>query len=419
MSDNAPTFAIAGLGGRGNAFSQLLHDLPELGRVVAVADIDPQRVRTIGERHGIPDERRFDSWEALLRRPRLAEVLIDTLMDQLHAPSAVPALDLGYHLLLEKPMATTLADCKAIDAARQRNRAIVSVCHSMRYGQVFQEVKRLVDAGAIGRLLCLDQLEAVEHTHQSHSFVRGNWGNEGRSTFMLMAKSCHDLDWIHHLVGKPCLRVSSFGALSKFRREAMPVGAPARCLDGCPAEASCPYSTFKLYSGPEADRTHWYAAHAGLAGKPVAERLAILRTSPYGRCVYQCDNDVVDHQVVAMEFADGVTATFTMTGLTHNHGRFIRLHGSEGTLQADADRNLIDVHRYDDGRHQRIELPAASGSHGGADLRVLRNLVEAVRSRRPELVLTGTAESLASHTLVFAAERSRRERRMVELAEMA
>jgi len=413
------TFAILGLGGRGNAFSQVLNDMPELGRVVAVADVDAARRKVAGDRHGLPESARFDGYQALLAQPKLADVVIDTLMDQLHAPSAIPALDKGYHMLLEKPMATTLADCRAIDAARRRNNAIVSVCHSMRYGVVFQEIKRLVDGGAIGQLVCMDQLEAVEHTHQSHSFVRGNWGNQSRSTFMLMAKSCHDLDWIHYLIGKPCRRVTSFGSLNKFRKESMPPGAPARCIDGCPAEASCPYSTFKLYSGPNADRDHWYSGHAGFAGKPVEERLRLLRTSPYGRCVYQCDNDVVDHQVVAFEFDGGVTATFTMTGLTHNHGRYIRLHGTEGALQSDTDRNIIDIHRYDDGRHQRIELPIGTGSHGGSDIRVLRNLVDAIRSGRPESVLTTTAESLASHSIVFAAERSRLEKRMVELDEVA
>lgn len=419
MTSAAPSFAIVGLGGRGNAFSQVLHEQPELGRVVAVADIDPVRRTTIGDRHGLPEHARFDSYQALLAKPKLADALINTLMDQLHAPSAIPALDLGYHMLLEKPMATTLADCRAIDEARRRNNAIVSVCHSMRYAVVLQELKRLVDSGAIGEVVSLDQLEAVEHTHQSHSFVRGNWGNQGRSTFMLMAKSCHDLDFIYHLVGRPCRRVSSFGSLTKFRKERMPAGAPQRCLDGCPAEPTCPYSTFKLYSGPQADTDHWYAAHAGFAGLPAAERLRLLRTSPYGRCVYQCDNDVVDHQVVAFEFDGGITATFTMTGLTHNHGRYIRLHGTEGTIQAETDRNVIDIHRFDDGRHQRIELPILTGSHGGSDIRVLRNLVEAIRSGRPEAVLTTTAESLASHSIVFAAERSRLERRTVEIDEIA
>ncbi|MBA3707443.1 MAG: Gfo/Idh/MocA family oxidoreductase [Planctomycetes bacterium] len=418
MTTKDLTFAILGLGGRGGGFSHVLHAQPELGRVVAIADPDPEKRKKIGDRHAIPADRRFEGYQALLAQPKLADVVINTLMDQLHRPSAVPALDKGYHMLLEKPMATSLEDCKAIDAARRRNNAIVSICHSMRYSVIFSEIKRLVDSGVIGDIVSLDQLEAVEHTHQSHSFVRGNWGNESRATFMLMAKSCHDIDFIAYLIGKPCRRVSSFGSLTKFRKENMPVGAPARCIDGCPAEASCPYSTYKLYSGPQADKTNWYSDHAGFIGKTSEERVELLKTSPYGRCVYQCDNDVVDHQVVAFEFDAGITATFTMTALTHNGGRSIRVHGTKGDLTSYTESHIIDIHRFDDGRHDRVQLPFGVGMHGGSDLNALRNLVDAIRTGRPDSVLTTTSESLASHTIVFAAERSRREKRMVEISDM-
>jgi predicted dehydrogenase len=419
MSTKDLTFAILGLGGRGNGFSNVLHAQPELGRVVAIADPDAEKRAKIGDRHGIPAERRFTDYQALLAQPKLADAIINTTMDQMHRPSAVPALDKGYHMLLEKPMATSLDDCKAIDAARRRNKAIVSICHSMRYSVIFAEIKRLVSAGTIGDIVSLDQLEAVEHTHQAHSFVRGNWGNESRSTFMLMAKSCHDIDYITYLIGKPCHRVSSFGSLTKFRKDHMPKGAPARCIDGCPAEATCAYSTYKLYSGPQADKNHWYSDHANLVGKTSEERIAILKTSPYGRCVYQCDNDVVDHQVVAFEFEAGITATFTMTALTHNGGRTIRIHGTKGDLVSYTESHIIDVHHFEDGRHEQIKVPFFSGMHGGSDLNALRNFVDAIRNGTPDTVLTTTAESLASHTIVFAAEKSRRERRMVEISELS
>jgi predicted dehydrogenase len=409
------TFAVLGAGGRGHGFSNWLKQNPDAGRVVAVAEPNAERRQKIVEMHGIPAEMQFERWEDLVARPKLADVIINTTMDRLHAPSAVPALQKGYHMLLEKPMATTLEDCVAIDRARRENNRIVSVCHSLRYHVVFTEVKRLLDSGAIGRLLCLDQMEAVEHIHQSHSFVRGNWANESRSTFMLMSKSCHDVDIIAYLVGKPCQRVSSFGDLSYFRKENAPAGAPKMCTDGCPAETDCPYSIFKVYLSP---RPHWGAWAANVVGKPFEEQLRIMKNSPYGRCAFQCDNDVVDHQVVSFEFDGQVTATFTMTAFTPFGGRFVRLHGTHGYIQTATDRNEIDLYRFKDGQHDHISIPPQMGGHGGADDTVMRKLLHALRTNDPSAVLTTTAESLATHKIAFAAEKARREKRVVEVAEL-
>jgi predicted dehydrogenase len=197
---------------------------------------------------------------------------------------------------------------------------------------------------------------------------------------MLMAKSCHDLDILAYLVGKPCRRVSSFGALTYFNKENMPTGAPLRCTDGCPVEATCPYSTYKVYLAPDA-KWAWYA---GLTGKPYAEQLEILKTSPYGRCVYRCDNDVVDHQVVNFEFDEGITGTFTMTAFATS-GRYLRLHGTQGSILAESDSNTIKIHRFADNSRSEIKIPHQSGGHGGADHTLMENLVQALKrcSRRP------------------------------------
>lgn len=408
------SFVVVGAGGRGQLFSRWLKDHPQYGHVVAVAEPDAKRRTQIAELFDLPADRVFADWKPLLDCGRIADAMINTTMDQLHAPTAIPALDLGYHMLLEKPMATTIEECIAIDDAQRRNNRIVSVCHSMRYRAVCVEVKRMLDAGAIGRLLSVDLLEPVGPVHQSHSFVRGNWGNEGRSTFMLMAKSCHDIDLIASFIGKPCKRVSSFGSLSYFTPAHAPQGATLRCTDGCPAEADCTYSALKIYAG-DSDAA-WWVAHAGFADMPREQRVEKLKTSPYGRCVYRTDNDVVDHQVVAFEFGDDITATFTMTAFAKGD-RQIRMHGTAGELRANVENNTIDLHRFADGHKHHIVIPAQSGGHGGADSNLIRQFATAVRENDPSLITTGTEASLASHRIVFAAEQSRRENRMVSLDE--
>lgn len=412
------TFLILGCGGRGVCFADELQRHPEYGVVVGVADPDSERRDRIGDAHCVSPDMRFTTWEEALERPRMADVVINTLMDRMHAASAIRAIGQGYHMLLEKPMATTLDDCMGIESAQRKHRRVVAVCHSLRYSRVFAEMIRLLRAGAIGDIVSLDQLEGVETTHQAHSFVRGNWGNESRSTFMLMAKSCHDIDAICHAINKPCLRVNSFGSLTSFRPERAPTGSPLRCTDGCPVERACPYSAFKLYVGEAAKRL-WYARHAGLAGLSETQAIERLQTSPYGRCVYHCDNDVVDHQVVAMEFAGGATATFTMTAFTPFSDRWIRVHGTEGFLKMSLEERTIDIWRYRDGVREHIDLPLQStDGHGGADFNILAAFVDAVRRNDPEAVLTGLSESLRTHAAVFAAEKSRIERRQVDLAEL-
>lgn len=412
------TFAVIGAGGRGRALTQWVGDHPDSGQVVAVADPVDARRQAIASAHDIPAENQFETWQELLNRPKLADVLLNTTMDLEHVDSSVKALDSGYHMLLEKPMATTLEDCIAIDEARRRNDRIVSVCHSQRYHKVYAELKSLLDEGTIGQLLSFDQLEGVGHLHMSHSFIRGNWGNEARSSFMLMTKSCHDIDLLAFLADRPCRRVSSFGALSYFKPENAPAGAPKYCIEGCPHESTCPYSAVKLYL--HSQDQHWFAGHAGFLEMTHDEQLQALKTGPYGRCVWQTDNDVVDHQVVSLDFEGDVTATFTMTGLTAGgmDGRFIRLHGTEGCLRADIRQNSIDLWRFADNSHLHFELAHEEGGHGGADSNIMANLVQALRTNDPSGVLTGTAESLESHRIVFAAEKARREKRVVELDEL-
>ncbi|MGV3614705.1 MAG: Gfo/Idh/MocA family protein [Fimbriimonas sp.] len=408
------TFAIAGAGGRGRMFAEWLRDNLGAGSVVAVADPRPSAREAVGEMHRIPEEGRFESWQAMFEMGRVADVLINTTMDQEHVRSACAAMRLGYHMLLEKPLATSLDDATEIDRVRAETGRIVSVCHSLRYHAVYERVLELLRSGIIGDVVSLDQLEAVEHIHQSHSFVRGNWGNSARSTFMLLAKSCHDLDIIAALIERPCERVSSFGSLTYFREEHAPAGAPEYCVDGCPAAETCPYHALKIY-GTENGWSH----HAGFTGLTREQTVLRLRESPYGRCVFRADNDVVDHQVVAMEFAGGVTATFTMTAFTPTGGRFVRIHGTRGFLDAKIDQNVIDVWEFwRDNRHTRHDIPAESGTHGGADGRLIGNFIAAVMAGDPLLVRTDTRESLRTHTIAFAAEQSRRTRESVEIASL-
>jgi len=407
------TLAIVGAGQRGNVFAEIASQLPPWARVVAVAEPREEYRRDFARRWGVPAEKTFKDWRALAAQPRLSDAVIICTMDRDHVEPAVAFTAAGYHMLLEKPMATSLEDCRRIAQAQEKGRTITCVCHSMRYIDAFARLKETIRRGRIGRIVSIDQLEQVVWWHQAHSFVRGNWGNEGRAAPMLLAKSCHDIDYIAYLVEAACQRVQSFGSLFYFTKANAPAGSGERCT-ACAVEAHCPYSAIKLYVN--ADRTSWPASVVA-PDHSVEAHTAAISTGPYGRCVWKCDNDVVDHQVVAMEFKNGVTATFTMTAFTRNPGRKIRVHGTEGEIEFTEQR--MWVRTFTDKSEEEVVFGEEQGTHGGGDARVLRSFLSAIRENDPRLVLTDVHESLRTHSIVFAAERSRHEGRMVSMEEMA
>lgn len=411
---NPKTIAIIGAGTRGSVFADIIRDMPHLGTVVAVAEPRHAYRETFAETYGLAPHRVFQTWQEFAAQPRMCDAVVIATMDRDHTGPALACLDKGYDLLLEKPMAPTLEECRDILRAQERSGAIVAVCHSLRYQKGFRLVKELVASGRIGRLMTIDQLEQVGFEHFAHSYIRGNWGNTGRATPLLMAKSCHDLDYIAYLVDKPCLRVASFGALTHFRTENAPAGSAERCVSGCAAEPSCAYSAIKQYV--QTDLTRWPAAVIS----PVHTREAhwwAIQSGPYGRCVYRADNDVVDHQVVLLEFEDAVTATLTVTAFTQGGGRRVRLHGTEGELLFD--EQTITVRTFADKNVEVISLGPERGEHGGGDNRVFQSWLSALHQRDPAMITTGVRESLETHTIGFAAELARHERRVVALAELA
>jgi predicted dehydrogenase len=403
------TIAIIGAGERGAYFARLVERNNPPGKIVAVAEPRAQYRQALVECHAIPAGNVFASWQEFVARPRLCDAVVSTL-DREHVGPAVACLQRGYDMLLEKPMGVTLAECRRIAAAQRKSKRIVGVCHSLRYQKGFRRVKELIAGGAIGQVMTLDLIEQVSFWHQAHSFVRGNWGNSRRSSPMLLAKSCHDLDYIAYLVDRPCRQVSSFGHRGYFRRANMPAGATPRCTDGCPHEPTCAYSAIRTYVNTS--REHWPASVVS-ADHSREAHLRAIRTGPYGRCVWQCDNDVVDHQVVALEFAGHVTATFTMTGFTQGGGRRLRVHGTRGELHFDERSILIKM--FAGQSERRIKLAAEHGGHGGGDPRVVTEWLAALRSRDDSRIVANAQESLKTHAIVFAAERSRVERRTVAL----
>lgn len=408
---------VVGAGDRGTTYAGLAKELEGRMSVAGVAELRPEHRRRFADAYQLPAGRVFGDWKELAAQPRLADAVVIALPDALHVEAAVAFAAKGYHILLEKPMATSPEDCLRIVTAASAAGIILSVCHVMRYTRYTQAVKRMVDSGVLGTIVSLQHLEPVGFWHQAHSFVRGNWRNSQESTFMLLAKSCHDTDWIRYIMARPCARVSSFGSLYHFKPENRPAGAADRCLE-CGIEANCPYSARRIYMGFYDKGTRGWPVSV-VTPEPTPEAIeAALRTGPYGRCVYAGGNDVVDHQVVIMEFADGATANFTMTAFSPTGGRRTHLFGTRGHLYGDGSK--LTHFDFLTGEKQEIDTSKDDGTiasgHGGGDFGVLRNFIDSVQAGNPGLVLTGPEVSLESHRIAFAAEESRLTGRVVSLS---
>lgn len=406
--------AVIGAGERGGLYSRWVRDAPGLAKLVAVAEPrDAYRARAC-EGHDIAADMVFGDWRELAARDRLADLAIISVQDAQHSEVALALAPKGYNLLLEKPLAPTLQECHQVVDAAKRAGVVIGVAHIERYTLVTRSIEALLAAGRIGEIVTIDRIEPLGFYHQAHSYVRGNWANEARSSFMLLAKSCHDIDWISHIAGKPAVSVSSFGSLRHFTRVNQPAGAAERCTD-CSVELACAYSARRIYGRfVEAGNFGWPLG--ALTADPTPGTVdKALREGPYGRCVYACDNDVVDHQVVAIEFATGITATFTMSAFTRGRDRETRIGGTKGEITTDG--KSLQVYDFLSERTETIEPAGSSSDETDKTDWFLRSFIGALAAGDPSLVETSGEDSLASHELVFAAETARREGRVVRLAD--
>ena len=408
---------VIGAGNRGRfTYGAFARAHPELLRVVALAEPNEERRQAAAAEHGLGHDRAMHGWAELFERPQLASVAIIATGDTQHVEPALAALARGYHVLLEKPIAPEAADCVRIVQAAERAGRILQIGHVLRYTPFYTSVHEVLESGRLGRILAVDMKEHVAYWHMTHSYVRGKFRNRSIAAPIVLAKTCHDLDLLTWFVGSPCRRVASFGSLSHFRGSDAPAGAPERCTDGCPVQGRCPHDAVRLYTGPDERIARLWPWTDVSLDPSRAARSRALETGPYGRCVYHCDNDVPDHQVLAAEFESGATATFTMQGLASEERRTIRITGTEGELRGVFQDGVIELSRHGALDKERLSTGGSIFGHYGGDDGLLRHFVDVItRGAMGEVRASGRV-SLEGHLLGFAAEEARSAGRVVEMA---
>jgi predicted dehydrogenase len=399
------TAVVLGAGSRGNTYSSYSEKFPDELKIVGVAEPIEFRRKRFAERYKIPEKYQWVTWEHAFQIPKFADAVIITTPDHLHYGPAMGGLNMGYDMILEKPIAQSWNECNDILKLTEKNNRIVAICHVLRYTPYFRKMKEIIDSGELGEIVSIQHFEPVEHIHMSHSFVRGNWRNTKESNFMLLAKSCHDLDILRWVIGKHCTRVSSFGSLKYFKKENAPAGCTMRCTDGCKVESTCPYSALKTYYRNRTWLHHFDLPQDGDKGPAIMKN---LKEGPYGRCVFHCDNDVVDHQIVNMEFENDITASFSMEAHTSYAGRRTRIMCTNGDMVGDME--TLEVFNFKTEKKvvwDTTKLLLDKSGHGGGDYGLVRDWVQAVSQKNPNLLTSTISASMESHLMAFRAEESR------------
>lgn len=428
VSSNPLRIALIGAGNRSMLYASFALKQPDKMKIVAVAEPDPDRRAAAARLHAIPAEGQFDGFEAFCAAPKVADAVINGTMDQLHYDSTLRLLRAGYDILLEKPIAGAEWEVKGMmDCAKECGRTVM-VCHVLRYAPFYRRIHELLAEGAIGKVISLHTMENVSYHHMATAFVRGRWNREETSNPMLLAKCCHDLDLVAWFMsGTRPVRVASFGSLMQFQEKNAPAGSTERCLNGCSVERNCLYSARRMYlESPLWGSYVW----EGLRNRPGvtlndAEKENSLRTdNPYGRCVWRCDNDVVDHQTVIVEFENGATATHQMLCATARAARKIHIVGETGEIEGDLEDAWILLRQSDISaqcgfRESRFELQGEEGGiagHGGGDMLLVADFEKVLRGEPDADGSTRIENSLVGHQIVFRAEEARRLGRVVSFA---
>ena len=400
---------LIGAGSRGMfVYAQYAKLNPQTMRITAVVEPNEVKRKKVQAEHNIPDNYAFTDYEEAFKKLPPIDAVIIATQDKQHAGPLEKAIEANLHIICEKPIVPTTEECRAMEKKAASFTKVFMTGYVLQYNPYFIKLKEIIDSGVIGRLIGINLVEHTGHIDISNGFVRGNWNRIEKSSPMILAKSCHDMDMFCWLSGSPCESLSSYGDLHFFKAENAPKGAPLRCLDGCPHEADCPWYVGKIYL---TENTGW-PANVITTDLSMEGRIKALKEGPYGRCVFHCDNNVVDHQIVSMLFKNGVKGTFTVSGFTTKSHRSISLYGTKGEVNGDFEEHRIVVEEFPSRNKNIINISDEMGRHlghaagGSGDFNLITGFVNFIRNSGGENK-SMVAGAFESHYMALAAEASR------------
>ena len=420
MTDKPISAIVVGAGHRSYIYATFSKKRPDMLKIVGVADPDPVRRKSIMDLCGFGEDMCFSSAEELASHGKLADAIINGTMDEMHLGTSLPLLNLGYDMLLEKPFAVSEQEAIELYECSKRNNVKVVICLVLRYSPFYIDIKNKISSGEIGDIISINTTEAVSYHHMSVAFVRGKWANSNRChTSMLLAKCSHDIDlicWMMNPVEPQC--VSSFGGRYLFVPENAPKDAGSICMSDCPHVDSCPYSTKLLYiDHPSRWQAYVWSALEHIKNPTLEDKIALMKSdSPYARCIYKCDNNVVDRQSVAINFKSGAVASHLMIGGASKSERSIDIYGTKGEIHGLLDSGKYTLLKIDPskdavgGDHSITEIDVngdIDSGHGGGDFKLVEDFVNYIRDGKKSISTAALEDCMIGHLAVFRADKSR------------
>ena len=405
------TAALIGAGDRGtNAYGPYGINNPGTIKFIAVVEINEEKRKNFQKIHGIPDEMAFGNWDDFFAKGKVSDAVFICTNENFHYEPTIAAMKLGYHILLEKPMTQEAVTCVEIGDLSNTYDKVFILGYVLRYTPFFMEIKKLLDEGAIGEIKTIIHSENVGIAHYSHSYVRGLFGESSIAGPMILSKCCHDMDALNWLTDSKCVTLSSFATDTYFKAENAPAGAPLRCTDGCPVSDTCLFYAPKMYS---AERSGFNVESISI-DKSMDGRMKALREGRFGRCVYHCENDVVDSQVVNMLYENGTAVSFSTTAYANECHRFIRLTGTKGEIYGRLEDNEFTYIDFATGRKEVISVSTVLDRHSGGDYFLMADMIRMIREGETR-GRTDARGAVDSHVMCFAAEKSRLEGKEIDL----
>ena len=401
---------IVGCGGRGQIFAEYAKQHPEEMKVLAIADKKDFLREKMKKEYGREDKDIFSDYKDLFEKGKIGDVIFIATQDNQHIEPTLMALQAGYkNLMIEKPIDKDLGKCVMLSKKADEYGAKLQICHSLRFSPFYRKMKELIETGVIGEVKHINQTEGVGYFHQAHSYVRGDWASEEKSSPMILAKCCHDMDLLIYLTGSHAARVSSYGLGGFFSEKNAPKGSGERCID-CAIADKCPYNAVRIYE--ERPNT---TAKGAVEKEGFSNLEDAMRKGRYGRCVFRCDNDVVDHQVSNIMFENGATANLTMTAFTKDCNRETRVMGTYGEIVGSFNDFAIYVKPFL-GEDKKYEVERIESGHGGADTVVVADFLASARGEKE--MCTPIDISIESHAMCEAAEVSRKTGKSIEISDI-
>jgi len=401
------TCIIIGAGGRGkDSYAPLIHKSGKM-KIVGVAEPDEHKRAEFCAAYGIEPDMSFCDYKEMFAKGRLADAVLICTQDRMHYEPTMLAMKCGYHILLEKPISPIEDEIKKLEKSVAEYDRIFITGFVLRYTPFIQRIKSFCDSGAIGRIMTMQLNENEGYWHHAHSYVRGQWNNDKNSSPLILAKSCHDMDLMLYLINSPCISIASSGSNLHFTYDNAPGDVPPRCTDGCPFGDECKYNAVKLYTKGRGR----YFVHKFECGNTDDDIINALKTNPYGRCVYRCDNNVCDHQVANLEFANGAMAVFTVSAFSLENTRTIKLMGTEGEIGGCMETGEITLKRFKDNTVENFVVHHDGTKHCGGDSGLINYFTELVNRE----AYKNDMNIFKAHLLAFAAEKARKNKVTVTL----